>query len=166
VKLVQEPPPGYNESIIAIYESPEGVCVDVRLEKETIWLSLNQLTALFERDKSVISRNLRNIFKQNELQRESVVAFIATTAAEGKTYNVEYFNLDAVISVGYRVNSKRGTSFRIWATRILHDHPLDGYTTNERRLKELNQTIRLIADVIKRRIFTGDEATALLQKEA
>jgi len=121
------------------------------------------MSALFERDKSVISRHLRNIFKQNELSREAVVAFFATTASDGKKYNVEYFNLDAVISLGYRVNSKRGTQFRIWATRILHDHLLRGYTANERRLKELNQAIRLIADVTARRPLTGDEATALLR---
>ena len=81
-----------------------------------LWLNLNQMAALFGRDKSVISRHLRNIFREGELVRDSVVAFFATTATDGKTYTVEHFNLDAMISVGYRVNSKRGTPFRIWAS--------------------------------------------------
>src|SRR4051812_40539119 len=90
--------------------------VEVRLDKDTVWLSLDQIAELFKRDKSVISRHLRNVFITNELERNSVVAKYATTARDGKAYQVEYFNLDAIISVGYRVNSKRGTQFRIWAT--------------------------------------------------
>lgn len=89
------------------------------------------------------------------MERKSVVAFFATTAADEKTYKVEYFNLDAILSVGCRVNSKRGTQFRIWATRVLRDHFLRGYAVNERRLKELNQAIRLIADVAERRALPG-----------
>jgi prophage maintenance system killer protein len=161
-KIVQEPPAGYNESAIAIYEMADGVRVDVKLDKETVWLNLNQMTTLFDRDKSVISRHLRNVFKDKELERSSVVAFFATTATDGKTYKIEYFNLDAIISVGYRVNSKRGTQFRIWATSVLRDHLLKGYSLNERRLRELNRTIRLIADVAGRRELSGDEAKALL----
>ena len=104
--------PGKGE--IVLYQSPDGkAALDVRLEGETLWLNLNQMAGLFERDKSVISRHLGNVFKTGELGRHSVVAFFATTATDGKTYNVEYFNLDAIISVGYRVNSKRGTQFRI-----------------------------------------------------
>ena len=162
---MQEPSAGYNESAIAIYETPGGVRVDVKLEKETVWLNLNQMTTLFDRDKSVISRHLRNVFKEKELDRDSTVAFFATVQDEGgRTVErqVEYYNLDAVISVGYRVNSKRGTQFRIWATSVLRDHLLKGYTVNERRLRELNQTIRLIADVAGRRELSGDEAKALL----
>jgi hypothetical protein len=161
-KSLQEPPAVYNESAIVIYETPDGVRVDIKLEKETVWLSLNQMTLLFDRDKSVISRHLRNVFKEKELDRDSVVAYFATTATDRKTYSVEYFNLDAVISVGYRVNSKRGTQFRIWATSVLRDNLLKGYSINERRLRELNQTIRLIADVAGRRELSGDEAKALL----
>jgi hypothetical protein len=164
-KEVQEPPPGYNESAIAIYETPSGVRVDVKLERETVWLNLNQMSILFDRDKSVISRHLRNVFKEKELDRDSTVAFFATVQNEGgRTVErqVEYYNLDAVISVGYRVNSKRGTQFRIWATSVLRDHLLKGYSLNECRLRELNQTIRLIADVVGTRELTGDEAKALL----
>lgn len=122
---------------VVVYEAPDGeVRVDVRLERETVWLSLGQMTELFGRDKSVISRHLRNVFASGELDREAVVAKNATTAADRKTYQVEYFNLDAILSAGYRVNSKRGTQFRIWATRTLRDHLLRGYTLNERRLRE------------------------------
>jgi prophage maintenance system killer protein len=136
--------------------------LEVKLEAETVWLNLNQMSGLFDRDKSVISRHLRNIFKTGELDRDSVVAFFATTAADGKTYQVEYYSLDAIISVGYRVNSKRGTQFRIWATNVLKNHLLRGYSANERRLKELNQAIRLIGSVAERKALSSDEATALL----
>ena len=148
---------------VALYQAPDGtVSLEVKLEAETVWLNLNQMSGLFDRDKSVISRHLRNIFKTGELNRDSVVAFFATTAADGKTYQVEYYNLDAIISVGYRVNSKRGTQFRIWATNVLRDHILRGYSANERRLKELNQAIRLIGSVAERKALGSDEATALL----
>ena len=149
---------------VVLYEAPDGrVTLDVRLKDETLWINLNQMSALFERDKSVISRHLRNIFREGELKRHSVVAIFATTAADGKTYQVEYYNLDAIISVGYRVNSKRGTQFRIWATQVLRDHILKGYTVNAKRLAELKQAIRLVTAVADRRTLTGDEASALLR---
>jgi len=101
---------------IILYQAEDGSSlVDVRLRNETVWLTLNQMAELFGRDKSVISRHLRNIFQTGELVKESVVAKNATTAADGKTYQVDWYNLDAIISVGYRVNSKRGTRFRIWS---------------------------------------------------
>ena len=106
---------------IILYQSnelPEHIEVRLDEERETFWLSLNQIANLFERDKSVISRHLKNIFKESELDKNSVVAFFATTAADGKTYKVGHFNLDAILSVGYRVNSKRSTQFRIWVTLI------------------------------------------------
>ena len=119
---------------IALYRTKDGrTAVDVRLEKDTLWLSLNQIASLFDRDKSVVSRHLRNIFETKELNHNSTVAFFATVQNEGGRHverNVEYFNLDAIISVGYRVNSKRGTQFRVWATNILKDHLLKGYTLN------------------------------------
>ena len=121
---------------------------------------------LFDRDKSVISRHLRNVFSEKELETESTVAFFATVQDEGGRpikRQVECYNLDAIISVGYRVNSRRATQFRIWATRVLREHVLKGYTVNERRLRELNQAVRLIADVAQRRSLSGDEATALLR---
>jgi hypothetical protein len=150
-----------------LYRAPNGtVTLDVRLERDTIWLNLNQMARLFDRDKSVISRHLRNVFKGKELGRVSTVAFFATVQNEAGwevTRQVEFYNLDAILSVGYRVNSKRGTQFRIWATGVLREHLLKGYTANERRLKEPNQAIRFIADVAERRELAGDEATGLLR---
>ena len=140
---------GENKSEILIYETESGA-IEVQLEQETLWLSLQQITDLFGRDKSVISRHLGNIFKTNELERSSVVAKNATTAADGKSYQVDFYNLDAIISVGYRVNSRQGTQFRIWASRVLKEHLVKGYTLNEQRLrqhqeqlKQLEQTLTL-----------------------
>jgi len=158
---------GSDRGEVLLYRAPDGgVTLDVRLEQDTIWLNLNQLAGLFARDKSVISRHLRKIFDEKELARDSTVAFFATAQEEGDrqvTRQVEFFNLDAIISVGYRVNSKRGTQFRIWATSVLREHLLKGYTVNARRLSELNQAIRLVSDVAERRELTGDEATGLLR---
>jgi len=120
---------------IILYQSDElPEHIEVRLDgvNETFWLSLNQISNLFERDKSVISRHLKNIFKDKELDKNSVVAFFATTASDGKSYNVEHFNLDAILSVGYRVNSKRGTQFRVWASKVLKDYLMKGYAINQR----------------------------------
>lgn len=137
-------------SKIEIYQSPDNqVQVEVTYENDTFWLSLNQITELFGRDKSVISRHLKNIFKEGELLKESVVAKNATTAADGKIYQVEYFNLDAIISVGYRVNSKQGTQFRQWATQRLKDYLVQGYAINQKRLEQKNQEIQHLKDGIK-----------------
>lgn len=127
-----------------------------------------QVAELFGRDKSVISRHLRNVFTSGELERKSVVAIHATTAADGKTYQVEYFNFDAILSVGYRVNSKRGTQFRIWATHTLRDHLLRGYTLNERRLREkglgeIEQAVGLLARTLTRQALVTDEGRAVLE---
>jgi len=154
---------------VLVYEAPDGeVRVDVRLERDSVWLSLGQMAELFQRDKSVISRHLRSVFASGELEREPVVAKNATTAADGKTYQVEYFNLDAILSVGYRVNSKRGTQFRIWATRTLRDHLLRGYTLNERRLRErglgeIEQAVGLLARPLTAHALVSDEGRAVLE---
>ncbi|HEG42838.1 MAG TPA: Fic/DOC family protein [Phycisphaerales bacterium] len=144
--------------------------IQVNLKEQTVWLNLNQIAKLFGRDKSVVSRHLRNIFKTKELKKSRVVAKNATTAADGKVYQVEYYNLDAILSVGYRVNSKSGTQFRIWATNILREHLVKGYTLNEKRLrqevehyKELRRTIAVIGDVLKRRPSGADQASGLLK---
>lgn len=134
---------------VVVYQTPDGeVRVDVRLDHETVWLTLNQMAELFGRDKSVVSRHLRNVFQSGELERAAVVAKNATTAADGKTYQVESFSLDAILSVGYRVNSKRGTQFRIWATRTLREHLVRGYTLNrqrfERNAAELEAALALV----------------------
>ena len=137
-------------SEILMYTAKDGyVALDVNLSNETVWLTLNQMAQLFGSDKSVISRHIGNIFKINELEKDSVVANFATTAADGKTYQVDYYNLDAIISIGYRVNSKEGVQFRKWASNVLKEHLVRGYTTNEKRLNqqgihELRQTIELL----------------------
>jgi len=151
---------------IVIYRAKDGRSeLEVNLQGETLWLNLQQIADLFERDKSVVSRHISNIFKQNELSREAVVAKNATTASDGKTYLVEYYNLDAILSVGYRVNSKRGTQFRIWATQVLKDHLLRGYTVNEKRLleqnarlQELQKTVELMGRLIEGRELQRDQA--------
>ena len=136
--------------------------VQVKFDNETVWLSLNQISELFDKDKSVISRHIKNVFKEGELERNSVVAKNATTASDGKTYQVEFFNLDVIISVGYRVNSKKGTQFRIWATNQLKEHLTKGYSLNEKRLKQLQQTIQLVKRASEQ-ISNTDEAQGLME---
>lgn len=147
-------------SDIVIYED-EKHPVEVRLEGETVWLSLQQLADLFERDKSVISRHLKNIFDSGELTRASVVAKNATTAADGKSYQVDHYSLDAIISVGYRVHSGRATRFRQWATRVLREHLTQGYSLNEHRLAqqgmaELQQAMELLSRTLTRQELVTD----------
>ena len=157
-------------SEIIIYSSKEnGAQIEVMFNNETIWLSLNQIAELFDRDKSVISRHLKKIFESEELNRLSVVAKNATTASDGKTYEVDYFNLDAIISVGYRVNSKQGTQFRQWATQRLKDYLVQGYAINEKRLQEavgkfqdLNKAVKLAAKVRNNVALTTGEAKGIL----
>jgi DNA ligase (NAD+) len=124
------------QDIVTFSSSDELISLAVYLDThtETVWLSLNQIAELFGRDKSVISRHLKRIFETEELDKNSVVAFFATTATDGKTYNIEHFNLDAILSVGYRVNSKRGIEFRRWASHLLKDYLIKGYTVNNQRL--------------------------------
>ncbi len=153
---------------IQLFTSADGQAqLQVALEHETVWLSLQQLTELFARDKSVISRHLKNIFDSNELQREAVVAKKATTAADGKTYQVEYFNLDAIISVGYRVNSARATQFRQWATSVLRQHLVEGYTFNQRRLVErgieFEQAVILLSRTLANQQLVNEQGRAVLQ---
>jgi hypothetical protein len=119
-----------------LYNTEDGVTrLEVRLSGETVWLSLLQLTDLFQRDKSVISRHIKNLFDEGELSPEAVVANFATTASDGKTYQVAYYNLDVIISVGYRVKSHRGTQFRIWATQRLREYLIKGFAMDDERLK-------------------------------
>ena len=132
---------------IILYQSDNAVQLEVMLENETVWLTLNQMSILFERDKSVISRHISNIFKEQELDKNSVVAKNATTASDGKTYLIEYYNLDVIISVGYRVKSKRGTQFRIWANKVLKDYLLKGYAVNQ-RIENLERRVSATEDKI------------------
>lgn len=112
-----------NNSNIIMYTTEDGLTkIETTFEDDTVWLSLDQMAELFQRDKSTISRHIKKIFEEWELQRNSVVANFATTAADGKIYNVDHYNLDVIISVGYRVKSHRGTQFRIWAMGILKEY--------------------------------------------
>lgn len=122
---------------IILYQRDDAPAIDVRLDGETVWLSLNQLADLLGRDKSTISRHINNVFAEGELGRSSVVAEFATTATDGKTYRVEHFNLDVIISVGYRVKSSQGTQFRIWATQRLKEYLVKGFAMDDDRLKNL-----------------------------
>ena len=125
-----------NMGEILIYRTEDGQTkLDVKLENETIWLSLDQMAELFQRDKSTVSRHIKNVFQEGELDPSSVVANFATTAADGKNYQVDYYNLDVIISVGYRVKSIRGTQFRIWTTARLKEYMIKGFTLDDERLK-------------------------------
>ena len=126
------------KSDIIIYTTADGLAkIETTFDGDTVWLSIDQMAELFQRDKSTISRHIKNVFSEGELVREAVVANFATTAADGKTYRVDYYNLDVIISVGYRVKSKRGTQFRIWATGILKEYMLKGFALDDERLKNL-----------------------------
>lgn len=134
--------PNNNSSNIIIYQTEDGLTkIDVKVENETVWLSLDQMAELFQRNKSTISRHIKNIFEEGELNQEVVVAKYATTtqhgAIEGKqqTHWVDYYNLDVIISVGYRVKSVRGTQFRMWATQRLKEYLIKGFTMDDERLK-------------------------------
>ncbi len=127
-----------NTQEIIIYQTDDGaVKIDVQMAGDTVWLSIDLMAELFQRDKSTISRHIKNIFTEGELSSDSVVAKFATTAADGKTYQVDYYNLDVIISVGYRVKSLRGTQFRIWATKRLNDYIRKGFVLDDNRLKNL-----------------------------
>jgi prophage maintenance system killer protein len=156
---------------VVIYEQRgRRVRLEVRLEGETVWLSLNQMADLFERDPSVIGKHLRSVYASGELERGATAAKSAAVRLEGDrevTRQVEYFNLDAILSVGYRVNSKRGTQFRIWATRTLRDHLLRGYTLNERRLREkglgeMEEAVALLARTLTKHELVTEEGRAVL----
>ena len=123
---------------IILYQPDEAFKLEVRLEDETVWLSIDEMSQLFGRDISVIGKHIRNIFKEEELIKDSVWAKFAYTASDGKIYQVDYYNLDVIISVGYRVKSKRGTQFRQWANKVIKDYLLKGYSINQ-RLNDIEQ---------------------------
>lgn len=126
-------------SQIIIYQNDDNQAqVEVRFENETVWLNRQQIALLFDRDIKTIGKHINNVFHDNELEQVSVVANFATTATDGKTYQTEYYNLDVIISVGYRVKSKRGVQFRQWATKRLKEYIVEGYSINRKRLEERN----------------------------
>jgi hypothetical protein len=127
-----------SDSEVIFYQTDDGKSrLQVRFSGETAWLSLGQLAELFQRDKSVVSKHIKNLFREGELDRNRVVANFATTATDGKTYQVEFYSLDVIISVGYRVNSHRGTQFRVWATQRLRDYIIKGFALDDQRLKQV-----------------------------
>ena len=119
-----------------LYQTPDGDSqIEVKLQNDTVWLSLDQMAELFQRNKSTISRHIKNVLEDGELEEDSVVAKFATTATDGKKYSVAYYNLDMIISVGYRVHSYRGVQFRIWATKVLKEYIVKGFAMNDDLLK-------------------------------
>lgn len=136
---------------VVIFKSKEGPIIDVRLEDETVWLTQNQIAFLFDVKKAAISKHTKNIFLTNELEENSTVSKMETVQIEGKRRIkriITYFNLDMIISIGYRVNSQRATQFRIWATKTLKEHLVKGYTVNEKRLLQSQTQLRELQDVI------------------
>jgi prophage maintenance system killer protein len=158
---------------IVIYHKAGKAGLEVKLQDETVWLNLNQMAELFGRDKSVISRHVRNVYNEKELSEKSTVAFFATVQKEGSREierQIEYYSLDMILSVGYRVNSKMGTRFRIWATTVLKDHLIKGFTVNQKRLVEhsakfndLQNAVSLLSRVVESRQLASPEAVGLLK---
>lgn len=137
-------------SEIIIYETSDNHSqVEVQLENDTVWLNRQQLSTLFDRDVKTIGKHVNNVFKEGELEKSSVVANFATTASDGKNYQVEHYNLDVIISVGYRVKSQQGTQFRIWATQRLKDYLVQGYAINEKRLEQKQQEVQHLKNGIR-----------------
>ncbi|MCD6578701.1 virulence RhuM family protein [bacterium] len=158
-----------NKGKIIIYEPKDGkVELRIKLEKETVWLTQAQIALLFNIKRPAITKHLSNIFKSGELNKNSVCSILEHTATDGKVYKIQFYNLDAIISVGYRVNSKKATQFRIWATKILKDYLINGYTINEQRLlevrgkfKELQSTISFLQEKSQKELLSGQAGEIL-----
>ena len=159
---------------ILIYQAPDGqTSIDVKLEKDTVWLNQYQMADLFDTDRTSIVKHIKNIYKSEELSELATCAKIAQVRQEGKRNikrDIEHYNLDLIISVGYRVNSKRGTQFRVWANEVLKSYLIKGYAINERLLKaqssqldDLKQAVKLLGNVIDTKNLNTDEATGLLK---
>lgn len=156
-----------NRGNIVIYQTKDGkTSIDVKLENETVWLNRQQMAELFDRDIKTIGKHIINARKE-ELEGIPVVAKFATTALDGKVYQVEYYSIEMVTSVGYRVKSQRGTQFRIWANKVLKDYLIKGYAINQQakadQLEDLKNTVRLLSNVIEHKQLTLDEANGLLR---
>lgn len=159
---------------IIIYQAPDGqTAIKVVLDHDTVWLTQAQIMELFDSSKANISEHIKNIFTYNELDQEATVRKIRIVRQEGKrqiTREIEHYNLDMIISIGYRVNSKRGTQFRIWANNVLKDYLTKGYALNEQRLQEktqqfdaLKQTVRFLSNVLESKPLSSDEASGLVK---
>jgi len=166
-KITEIPPKG---EIVIYLTKDKKIQLEVKLEQETIWLTQKQIARLFGTQRPAITKHLHNIFKAGELKDNSVCSILEHTAADGKKYRTKFYNLDIIISVGYRVNSSRATQFRIWATNVLKRHLIDGYTLNEKRLKEqalklqdLQRAVKLIGSMKDRKQLEYREAMGLLE---
>lgn len=156
------------QNAVVFYKDGKDIRLDVRLEKETAWLTQAQITLLFGTERPAITKHLNNIFKSGELKKDSVCSILEHTATDGKTYKTAFYNLDAIISVGYRVNSKRATQFRIWATKTLKQYLVKGYALNEKRLLEtkekfaqLQNTVAFLQRKSKKELLVGQEKEIL-----
>jgi hypothetical protein len=163
-----------NNSEIQIYTTKDGKTeIEVKLDNETVWLNQYQLESLFETNRTSINKHILNIYESKELEEKSTCAKIAQVQQEGNRKirrEIKYYNLDVIIAVGYRVNSKRGTDFRIWANRILKDYLIRGYSINEKRLtqqneqlKELQKSVKILGEVLNQKILSDSESTGLLR---
>lgn len=152
-------------SSLEIYRSEGETQIDVKFENETVWLSLNQISSMFARDKSVVSRHLKNIYSSGELDQNSTVAKNATVQIEGGRQvirELEFYNLDVIISIGYRINSKVGTHFRQWASQRLKDYLIKGYTVNQERLSQLQQSFQLIREAALSEDFSKSQVKEII----
>jgi prophage maintenance system killer protein len=156
---------------IVIYQADSGVtALQVQLDHDTVWLTQKQMAELFDKDVRTVNEHIRNIFKEQELDEFSVIRKFRITAADGKTYDTAHYNLDVIISVGYRVKSQQGTKFRQWASKVLKDHIVKGYTVNEQRLREesaklqeMRQTMELLARTLTTRELVTDTGKDVLR---
>lgn len=163
-----------SEQQIIIYQSKDGkTSLEVNLQKETVWLNQQKMAILFGVDRTVVTKHIKNIYKEGELEKEATSAKFAQVQKEGGREiqrKIEHYNLDLIISVGYRVNSKQGTQFRIWATNTLKQHLIQGYTLNEKRLREqaqkykqLQKSVKLLENVVSSNVLNAEEASGLLK---
>jgi len=152
-----------NKNQIILFEN-QNVKLEVNLKDETVWLTQKQMAELFQKDRRTITRHIQNIYNDGELEENLVCSFFEHTAEDGKKYNVQYYNLDMIISIGYRVNSKRGIAFRQWANKILKEYMLKGYAINQKKLEYLEKTVKLI-DIANRmdERLEGNDAKEILR---
>jgi excisionase family DNA binding protein len=141
---------GEDRGEIAIYQGKNGPEIEARIENLTVWLSQKQMAVLFNKGVPAVNEHIRNIFNEGELEESSVIRKFRTTASDGKSYDTNFYNLDVIISVGYRIRSKEGTAFRIWATGVIKDHLVRGYTLNEKQLEQSRAEIKELKKTIDR----------------
>ena len=153
---------------IVIYQTKDGkTSIDVKLEDETVWLTQAQMAELFQKDRTVIGRHINNVYREGELERDITCAKFAHMGSySDQQYETAVYNLDVIISVGYRVKSQRGTQFRVWANKVLKEYLIKGYAINQQvkieQLEDLKNTVRLLSNVIEHKQLTLDEANGLL----